>query len=52
MSPRRVRLRSIGVLVLAAGYLFDALIIVPHTLSFPGAFAAQGLLGAGPQTTA
>ena len=38
------RLRSIGVLVLACGYLFDALIIIPHALSFPGAFAPHGSL--------
>ena len=47
-----VRLRSLAILVLASGYLFDALIIVPHALSFPGAFTPTGLLGAGPQTTA
>jgi hypothetical protein len=47
-----VRLRAASVLVLAAGYLFDALIIVPHALSFPGAFAPTGLLGAKEQTTA
>ena len=47
-----MRLRSTALLVLAAGYLFDALIIIPHTLSFPGAFAATGLLGGGEQTTA
>lgn len=47
-----VRVRSAGVLALACGYLFDALMIVPHALSFPGAFTATGLLGAGPQTTA
>ncbi|HEY6024891.1 MAG TPA: MASE4 domain-containing protein [Pseudolabrys sp.] len=47
-----VRLRSVAVLALASGYLFDAFIIVPHALSFPGAFAPDGLLGAGPQTTA
>jgi hypothetical protein len=46
------RLRSPGLLVLASGYLFDALIIVPHALSFPGAFAPTGLLGAREQTTA
>ncbi len=46
------RLRSLGVLALASGYLFDALIIVPHALSFPGAFAPTGLLGAKDQTTA
>jgi polar amino acid transport system substrate-binding protein len=47
-----LRLRSTGLLVLMAGYLFDALIIVSHTLSFPGAFSQTGLLGSGPQTTA
>lgn len=46
------RLRSLGILVLACGYLFDALMIVPHALSFPGAFTPAGLLGATPQTTA
>jgi signal transduction histidine kinase len=39
-------------LVLANGYLFTALIVVPQALTFPGAFAPAGLLGAGPQTTA
>lgn len=47
-----IRFRSIGLLALACGYLFDALIIVPHALTFPGAFAPEGLFGAGPQTTA
>jgi hypothetical protein len=46
------RLRSRALLALASGYLFDALIIVPHALSFPGVFAETGLLGGGPQTTA
>jgi len=46
------RLRSLGILVLASGYLFDACMIVPHALSFPGAFAPSGLLAATPQTTA
>ncbi len=46
------RLRSLGVLVLAAAYLFDALIIIPHALTFPDAFAPTGLLGAKEQTTA
>jgi signal transduction histidine kinase len=41
---------SRGVLVLAAGYLFVALIVVSHILTFPGAFSPTGLLGAGPQT--
>jgi signal transduction histidine kinase/CheY-like chemotaxis protein len=46
------RLRSLSLLALGAGYLFDAAMIVPHTLSFPGLFAPTGLLGAGEQTTA
>ena len=44
--------RSRALLVLAGGYLFTALIVVPHALTFPGAFSPEGLLGAGPQTTA
>ena len=43
--------RAAGLLVLASGYLFAALIIVPHALTFPGAFAENGLLGAGLQST-
>jgi len=46
------RLRLASVLVLASGYLFDALIIIPHALTFPGAFSPTGLLGAQAQTTA
>ena len=42
--------RSPALLVLAAGYLYDLLLIVPHALSFPDAFAPGGLLGGG-QTT-
>jgi signal transduction histidine kinase len=33
-------------LVLASGYLFMALIVIPHALTFPGAFAPTGLIGA------
>ena len=44
--------RSRGLLVLASGYLFSALMALSHLLSFPGLFAASGLLGAGAQTTA
>ena len=40
-----------ALLVLACGYLFSALIIIPHALSFPGAFSPVGLPGAGFQTT-
>jgi len=38
-------------LPLAMGYLFTALIIIPHLLTFPGAMAPTGLLGAGLQST-
>jgi signal transduction histidine kinase len=44
--------RSRAVLLLATGYLFTAFIVIPHALTFPGAFSPTGLLGAGPQTTA
>jgi signal transduction histidine kinase len=37
-------------LVLASGYLFTALVVIPHALAYPGAFAATGLIG-GPQTS-
>jgi len=39
-------------LVLASGYLFMALIVIPHALTFPGAFAPAGLIGASWQSTA
>jgi signal transduction histidine kinase len=39
-----------AILALAIGYLFTALIIIPYTLTFPGAFAPTGLLGAGLQS--
>ncbi len=45
-------IRSRGILLLAAGYLFTALMLVTHMLSFPGLFSSTGLLGAGPQITA
>jgi signal transduction histidine kinase len=44
--------RQRAILVLASGYLFTALIIIPHALTFPGAFSEAGLLGAGAQTSA
>ncbi len=43
---------SLSLLILAGGYLFAALMVVPHTLSFPRLFAPEGVLGGGPQTTA
>ena len=42
---------SYRLLVLASGYLFSALMVVSHALTFPGAFAPSGLLGGGLQTT-
>src|SRR5712671_3386300 len=44
-------LRSRALLVIASGYLFTALVVVAWTLTFPGVFAPNGLLGAGPQST-
>jgi signal transduction histidine kinase len=44
-------LRSRGILVIASGYLFTALLIVPYLLAFPGVLAPNGLFG-NLQTTA
>src|SRR5437667_1568484 len=44
-------LRSRGLLAIANGYLYTALIVIPWTLTFPGMFTPGGLLGAGLQTT-
>jgi signal transduction histidine kinase len=44
-------LRSRAILVIASGYLFAALIVVPYTLAFPGVFAPNGVIG-GLQTAA
>jgi hypothetical protein len=46
------QLRSPSLLALAAGYLFNALMILPHALSFPDLFAPMGLIGGNSQTTA
>lgn len=45
-------LRNRGLILLAAGYIFNALMAAAHALSFPGLFAPGGALGGGPQTTA
>jgi signal transduction histidine kinase/ActR/RegA family two-component response regulator len=42
---------SRALLILANGYLFSALIVIAHALTFPGAFASKGLLGAGVQSS-
>ncbi len=44
-------LRSRALLVIASGYLFTALVVIPWVLTFPGVFAPGGLLGAGLQST-
>jgi signal transduction histidine kinase len=44
-------LRSSAILVIASGYLFTALLIVPYLLAFPGVLAPDGVVG-GLQTTA
>jgi signal transduction histidine kinase len=43
--------RSRALTVLAAGYVLTALLLAPHALTFPGAFAPDGLFGAGLNTT-
>jgi len=43
--------RSRALAILAAGYVFSAALLIPHALTFPGAFAPDGLLGAGVNTT-
>ncbi|TIM61604.1 MAG: hypothetical protein E5Y58_32430, partial [Mesorhizobium sp.] len=44
------RLRQWALLVIASGYLFSALIVVAHALTFPGAFTPTGVLGSGMQS--
>jgi hypothetical protein len=47
---RSFRFGSPALFALASGYLFTALIAIPHALTFAGAFSPTGLLGAGIQT--
>jgi hypothetical protein len=42
--------RRPSILILAGGYLYTAVLVVAHTLSFPGLFGPAGFFG-GPQTT-
>ncbi len=44
--------QSRALLVLACGFLFTACIIVPHLLTFPGAFSEAGLFGGQSGTSA
>jgi len=41
-------LRSRAILVIASGYLFTALILIPYILTFPGVFVPGGLMGGRP----
>ncbi|ESZ12975.1 MULTISPECIES: MASE4 domain-containing protein [unclassified Mesorhizobium] len=43
-------LRQWALLVIANGYLFSALIVIAHALTFPGAFTPTGVLGSGLQS--
>ena len=52
LASHATTIGSRRLLLLAGGFLFDALIVIPHALTFPGAFAPHGLLDAGLQTTA
>src|SRR4051812_3571890 len=45
-------LRSRALLVIANGYLFTALILIPWSLTFPGMFAPKGLIGGLQSTSA
>jgi signal transduction histidine kinase len=44
--------RRWALLILASGFLFTALIVIPHALIFPGAITPTGLFGAGLQSSA
>jgi signal transduction histidine kinase len=52
LYAQAVVFRSRALLALATGYLSTALLIIPHALTFPGAFAPSGLLGAKVSTAA
>ena len=43
--------RSRALAALGAGYVYTALLLVPHVLTFPNALSAGGLLGVGANTT-
>jgi signal transduction histidine kinase len=45
------QVRHVGVLIVGCGYLFNAIIIAVHALSFPEVFSATGLLGTSRQAT-
>ena len=43
--------RTLANLVIASGYLFTAIIVIPYSMTFPGVFAPAGVIG-GLQSTA
>jgi signal transduction histidine kinase len=45
------QVRRVGVLIVGCGYLFTAVIVAVHALSFPEVFSATGLLGTSRQAT-
>ena len=51
MFGQFAQLRTLPILVLACGYLFDGIMVAAHALTFPGLFAPTGWLWAGPQST-
>lgn len=44
--------RSVALLVLAVGYLFSSFTVIPHILTFPGAFGPSGLWDVNVNTSA
>jgi signal transduction histidine kinase len=44
--------RSYGLAILGTGYLYTALLLIPHALTFPGAFSRNGMFGDGVNTAA
>ena len=44
--------RSRALMALASGFVFIAALIIPYVLTFPGAFASDGVLGAGTNSAA
>jgi signal transduction histidine kinase len=45
------QVRRVGVLIIGCGYLFNAVIVTVHALSFPEVFSTTGLLGTSRQAT-
>lgn len=52
LFAQAVVFRSRALMALASGFVFIAALIIPYVLTFPGAFASDGLLGAGTNSAA